>query len=116
MTDPDATTLTTTLHVDHGALTLAAGGGAAVSGSGTGTVTLVGSVAQIDTTLGNNVVYTSNYGFFGTDTLTMTSTDSGGTGAGGVQTDTDKVAINVGPSAALPQFAGYEVTSDFHLV
>lgn len=113
--DPDATTLTTTLHVDHGALALAAiGGGAAVSGSGTGTVTLVGSVAQIDATLGHNVVYTSNYGFFGTDTLTMTSTDSGG--AGGVQTDTDKVAINVTTSAAVPQFAGYEVAAGFHLV
>jgi hypothetical protein len=113
--DPDATTLTTTLHVDHGALALAAvSGGAAVSGSGTSTVSLVGSVAQIDATLGSNVVYTSNYGFFGTDTLTMTSTDSGG--AGGAQTDTDMVAINVSPSAAVPQFAGYEVASGFHLV
>jgi hypothetical protein len=115
VTDPDATTLTTTLHVDHGALALAAvSGGAAVSGSGTGTVSVADSVAQIDTTLGNNVVYTSNYGFFGTDTLTMTSTDSGG--AGGAQTDTDKVAINVSPSAAVPQFAGYEVAAGFHLV
>lgn len=102
--------MTTTLHVDHGALALAAvSGGAAVSGSGTGTVTLVGSVAQVDATLANNVVYTSHYGFFGTDTLTMTSNDGGGIGAGGVQTDTDTVAIHVGPSAALPQFAGYEV-------
>ena len=110
VTDPDAATLTTTLHVDHGALALAAvSGGAAVSGSGTGTVTLVGSVAQVDATLANNVVYTSHYGFFGTDTLTMTSNDGGGIGAGGVQTDTDTVAIHVGPSAALPQFAGYEV-------
>ena len=106
VTDPDATTLATTLHVDHGTLALTASGGTSVSGSGTGTVTLVGSVAQIDATLGNNVVYTSHYGFFGTDTLTMTSTDSGG--ASGVQTDTDRVAINVGPSAAVPQFAGYE--------
>jgi hypothetical protein len=114
VTDPDATTLPTTLHVDHGALALAAVGGTAVSGSGTGTVTLVGSVAQIDATLANNVVYTSNYGFFGTDTLTMTSTDSGG--AGGAQTDTDTVAINVSPSAAVPQFAGYEVAAGFHLV
>lgn len=115
VTDPDANTLTTTLHVDHGTLALTAAGGTSVSGSGTGTVTLVGSVAQVDATLANNVVYTSHYGFFGTDTLTMTSSDNGGTGAGGVLTDTDKIAINVGPSAALPQFAGYEVT-DFHLV
>lgn len=115
VTDPDANTLTTTLHVDHGTLALTAAGGTSVSGSGTGTVTLVGSVAQVDATLANNVVYTSHYGFFGTDTLTMTSNDNGGKGIGGVLTDTNTVAINVGPSAALPQFAGYEIT-DFHLV
>ena len=105
----DSPTLTTTLHVDHGALTLAATGGASVSGSGTGTATLIGSVAQIDAALGtaNNVVYTSHYGFVGTDTLTMTSTDNGG--AGGVKTDTDTVAIHVSPSSvAPPQFGAFE--------
>ena len=109
VTDPDANTLTTTLHVDHGTLALTAAGGTSISGSGTGTVMLMGSVAQVDATLANNVVYTSHYGFFGTDTLTMTSNDNGGKGAGGVMTDTDTVAIIVGPSAALPQFAGYEM-------
>ncbi len=94
---------------------MTAAAGTSVSGSGTGTVTLTGSVAQVDATLANNVVYTSHYGFFGTDTLTMTSSDNGGKGAGGVQTDTDTVAINVTTSAAIPQFAGFEVT-DFHLV
>jgi hypothetical protein len=112
--DPDATTLTTSLHVDHGTLTLAAVGGAAVSGSGTGTVTLVGSVAQIDATLGaaNNVIYTSHYGFFGTDTLTMNSNDGGGIGPGGVQMDTDTVAIHVSvpTNTYFPQFAAYEFT------
>ena len=110
--DPDATTLTTSLHVDHGTLTLAAVDGAAVSGSGTGTVTLVGSVAQIDATLGaaNNVIYTSHYGFYGTDTLTMNSNDGGGIGPGGVQTDIDTVAIHVSvpTNSYFPQFAAYE--------
>jgi len=95
--DPDATSLTTTLHVDHGTLTLASVGGAAVSGSGTGTVTLVGSVAQIDATLGaaNNLVYVSQAGFYGTDTLTMFSNDGGSSGSGGPKTDTDTVVISV---------------------
>jgi hypothetical protein len=95
--DPDATTLTTTLHVDHGTLTVAAVGGAAVSGSGTGTVTLVGSVAQIDATLGaaHNFVYIAQTGFGGIDTLTMISNDGGSTGSGGPKTDTDTVAISV---------------------
>ena len=108
--DPDATTMTTTLHVDHGTLALAAVGGAAVSGSGTGTVTLVGSVAQIDAALGatNNVIYTSHYGFVGTDTLIMNSNDGGGTGSGGVKTDTDTVAIHVTAPDLIPQL-GYEI-------
>jgi hypothetical protein len=115
--DPDATTLTTTLHVDHGTLTLAAVGGTAVSGSGTGTVTLAGSVAQIDATLGaaNNLVYVSQAGFYGTDTLTMFSNDGGSSGSGGPKTDTDTVAITVlagGPiSSATPPHL-----SDFHLL
>ena len=122
--DPDATTLTTTLHVDHGTLTLAAVGGTAVSGSGTGTVTLAGSVAQIDATLGaaNNLVYASQAGFYGADTLTMFSNDGGSSGSGGPKTDTDTVAITVvagGPASSAPldlhnpapQFA-----TDFHLL
>jgi hypothetical protein len=108
--DPGASSLTTALHVDHGELTLLGTGGANVSGSGSSTVTLSGSVAQIDAALGasNNLVYTSHYGFTGTDTLTMTSTDSGGFGA--AHTDTDTVAIHVSPSStAPPQFAGFEL-------
>jgi hypothetical protein len=108
--DPGASSLTTALHVDHGELTLLGTGGANVSGSGGSTVTLTGSVAQVDAALGaaNNLVYTSHYGFTGTDTLTMTSTD--GTGFGAAQTDTDTVAIHVSPSSlAPPQFAGFEL-------
>ena len=52
VSDVDAVSLTTSLHVDHGTLSVAAVGGAAVVGSGTGTVTLSGSVAQIDAALG----------------------------------------------------------------
>jgi 6-phosphogluconolactonase (cycloisomerase 2 family) len=95
VSDPDATSLTTTLHVDHGTLTVAAIGGAAVGGSGTDTVTLTGSVAQIDAALSaaNNVLYHGTL-LGGIDQLTMTSTDGGGTGTGGTLSDTDTVAIN----------------------
>jgi hypothetical protein len=115
--DPDATSLTTTLHVDHGTLTLASVGGAAVSGSGTGTVTLVGSVAQIDATLGaaHNLVYVAQTGFGGTDTLTMFSNDGGSSGSGGPKTDTDTVAISVvsgaGGYAGLPLPSAQSVAS-----
>jgi hypothetical protein len=107
VSDVDATSLTTTLHVDHGILTVgSAAGGATVGGSGTGTVTLTGSVAQIDATLAaaNDVHYQGAFGFVGADHLTMTSNDGGGTGAGGVLTDTDVVAINVASTTRPPGF------------
>jgi VCBS repeat-containing protein len=95
--DVDASSLTTTLHVDQGTLTVAAIGGAVVSGSGSSTVTLHGSVAQIDATLAasNNVLYQSGFKFSGLDHLTVTSSDGGGSGAGGPMSDIDVLDINV---------------------
>jgi VCBS repeat-containing protein len=111
--DTDAVSLTTSLHVDHGTLAVGSVGGATVSGSGTATITLAGSVAQIDATLGasNNVIYHSALSFAGIDHLTMTSNDGGSSGAGGPLSDTDVVDINVGSSSAPPHLA----YSDFHL-
>jgi hypothetical protein len=117
VSDVDAVSLTTSLHVDHGTLSVAAVGGATVIGSGTGSVTLSGSVAQIDAALGaqNNVVYHPAFDFVGTDHLTMTSNDGGGTGSGGPQTDTDVVDINAGHS--MGAFLAFSIlgSSDFHL-
>ncbi|HXO69761.1 MAG TPA: Ig-like domain-containing protein, partial [Bradyrhizobium sp.] len=117
VSDVDAVSLTTSLHVDHGTLAVAAVGGATVSGSGTGTVTLSGSVGQINAALGaqNNVVYQTAFDFAGTDHLTMTSNDGGGTGSGGPQTDTDGVDINAGHS--MGAFLAFSIlgSSDFHL-
>ena len=98
--DPDATSLTTTLHVDHGTLTVAALGGATVGGSGTDTVTLTGTVAQINAALAaaNNVIYHSVAGFAGTDALTVFTQDAGGPGSGPLS-DTDTVAIHVETSS-----------------
>jgi hypothetical protein len=97
VSDPDPTSLTTVLHVDHGTLAVAAIGGASIAGSGTATVTLTGSAAQIDAALAaaNNVLYHSVSGYFGADHLTMTSNDGGGTGIVGTLSDTDTVAIQV---------------------
>ncbi|MBR1124195.1 FG-GAP repeat protein [Bradyrhizobium lablabi] len=100
VSDVDATSLTTILHVDHGTLTVAAGY-AAVSGSGTGTVTLTGTMAEINATLANatHVTYHGAVGYAGPDTLTVT-TDDGGTGTGGPLSDVDTVSITVRPRAS----------------
>ena len=99
-----ATNITTTLSVAHGTLTVSSAGGATVSGSGTDSVTLTGSVAQINTTLAaiNNVVYKGDVDFNGSDTLTITTNDHGNTGIdpglSGTATseqDSDTVSITV---------------------
>ncbi|MBR1251022.1 cadherin-like domain-containing protein [Bradyrhizobium sp. AUGA SZCCT0169] len=88
--DADGTSLTTTLHVDHGTLSVGAFGGATVVGSGSATVTLSGSVAQINAVLGvaNNVLYHSAFDFSGVEHLTMTSSD-------GSLSDTDVLDLSV---------------------
>jgi hypothetical protein len=88
--DAGAGTLTTTLSVAHGILTIASAGGAAVVGSGTASVTLTGTLAEINTTLAAtaNVTYAPAHDFFGLDTLTVQSND-------GLLTDIDVVPIQV---------------------
>jgi Ca2+-binding RTX toxin-like protein len=96
--DASPSTLTVTLSVAHGTLTVATVGGGAptLTGSGTATVTLTGTAAQINTSLsGSNVTYFPTGNYSGSDTLTMTTSDLGHTGTGGVKTDTDTVAISV---------------------
>jgi hypothetical protein len=97
VSDPDSSVLTTHLHVDNGVLNVGAvGGGAVISGNGSATVTLTGSVAQIDATLAaaNNVLYHTNLSSQGTDHLTMTTSD-------GLLADTDTVLINVAGGAPI---------------
>ena len=94
--DFGAGVITTTLALQFGILTLAASGGAAIDHNGTDTVTLTGTLAQINAALaGNNVVYSAPVDFFGTDTLTMFTNDNGNTGQGGPLTDTDRVTIHL---------------------
>ena len=97
--DPDvgSGTMTTTLSAAHGTVTVASAGGATVGGSGTATVTLTGTLAQINATLAaaDNVIYRGSQGYFGSDTLTVTTSDDGNTGSGGLLADTDGITINI---------------------
>src|SRR5262249_31929253 len=81
--NPATQSMTTTLAVVNGTLTVAPAGGAGVAGSGTTTVTLTGTTNQINTTLGaaGNIVYKGAPNYFGSDTLTVTTNDNGNTGS-----------------------------------
>ncbi len=104
ISDADATgaPLTTTLSVLHGTLTVASAGGAAVTGSGTGTVTLTGTVAEINATLAaaDNIVYKAAPEFSGRDTLTVHTDDGGNAGTSAT------VPITVTPVADAPTLSG----------
>ena len=89
-TDP----IVATLSVSYGTLNMASGSGAAIIGDGTSSVTVTGSVAQINAAL-YDMTYISNAGYTGSDTLNVSVDDQGHTGFGGTQTDSDSVAITV---------------------
>ena len=85
---------TVTLTVGHGVLTLASTAGLSVTGDGTGSVNLTGTVANINAAL-DGLSYSPEQDFNGADTLTITADDNGNSGAGGSQTATASVPINV---------------------
>lgn len=86
--------ISTTVSVSHGLLTAVTTGAATVSNNGTASVTISGTAAQVNLAL-NGLSYAPVSHFFGADTLTITSSDGGYNGTGGVKTDVDTVTINV---------------------
>jgi hypothetical protein len=71
--DVDSTTLTVTLAVDHGTLTLASTAGLTATGNGTAAVTLSGSISDLNAALAG-LVYQGNVHYSGSDTLGITAT------------------------------------------
>ena len=89
-----------TLSAGSGKLTAstgAAGGltAAQISGNGTGSVVLGGTLAAVNATLGSGVTYLGNLNFNGADVLTVVADDLGNTGAGGALADTKVISIKV---------------------
>ncbi|RKJ91880.1 retention module-containing protein [Aeromonas veronii] len=91
------------LRVEHGVLTLMGATGAVmVQGAGTSEITLMGSLADLNQLLASNLHYEPAKDFWGEDTLTVTTSDQGNTGAGGPLSDTDQVTITVTPEPDMP--------------
>ena len=104
VTDADVnTTLTTVISVAAGTGTVAVttGGGATITGDGSNSVQIVGTVAQVQAALAS-VTYTptANANGAGYATLTISSTDNGT----GTLNDTDTVTINVTAINDVPSF------------
>src|SRR5439155_24240691 len=118
--DPDAApqNVSVALSVAHGTLDVRTdvGGGvdaAHVSGDTTGTVTLLGTPTQINTTLAssNGLIYHGNLNYTGPDTLTVHTDDLGHTGTGGALTDTDPVSITVNAAAPSNTLSATQTTT-----
>ena len=114
LADPDAGAddLSLVLAVGGGKLTVrtdVSGGVTTAVGNGTSSVTIVGSLAKINATLGatNGLLYNSN-GFVATSTtLTLNADDLGHTGSGGSQTDSASITINLNSPPVVTTSAGH---------
>ena len=99
--DAGSGSMSVTLAVTEGTLTVTAGtSGAVVTNSGTSSVTITGTVAQINDLLSTNATSTVSYSD-NTDTpsasatLTLTTHDNGNTGTGGDLVSSDTATINI---------------------
>jgi VCBS repeat-containing protein len=93
--DPANDAIEVTLAVTLGTINVTAGPGVTVSGNNSNQVVLTGTQNALNATFSamNGVTYSP--GPSGIDTLTMTTSDLGNTGAGGAQQDSDIVLITV---------------------
>ena len=98
MADADGTLATVRVTVTNGIANVTLAGAATISAgaNGTTTLTLSGTMADINATL-NGLRYTPTAGYTGAATLTLLSTDST------AQTDSDVVNITVAAVASLPR-------------
>ena len=100
--NPALQTVSVTLSVTKGVLTLLTNvtnglTAGEVTGNGTATVTISGTLNEINATLAatNGLLFTGNANINGTDTLTVVTNDGGGTGSGGALSDTDFYTITI---------------------
>ncbi|WP_231730716.1 Ig-like domain-containing protein [Photobacterium aquimaris] len=92
--------MTVELSVEHGQLAIAAGvdtSGLTITDNGDGKLVISGDIDKINTLLDAGIKYTGDENFNGSDQLTMTTSDNGNVGSGGVLTDVSTVDITVTP-------------------
>ncbi len=96
--DAASASLRIDMTVSSGVITVTTGTGiSSITGSGTGSVVIVGTLSGLQTlfTTANRVTYRGNTNFTGTDTLVVTLNDQGKTGSGGAKTASASAPITV---------------------
>jgi VCBS repeat-containing protein len=92
--DAGGNAIQVTLTATNGTLAVGSTTGLTVIGNGTSTVQIVGSISAINAGL-DGTTFVPNSNFNGPASITVTTNDLGNSGAGGPQTDTDTININV---------------------
>ena len=112
VSDVDASTLEVSLTIGQGTLQFG------TAGTPSSSLTATGTISSINNQL-STLIYDPTDTFIGDDTLTMTTSDLGQSGAGGTLTDTDTVTLTVTPPqvpfAANDSFSADEGTGPFVL-
>ncbi|MBV7414747.1 retention module-containing protein [Aeromonas sp. sif2433] len=104
--DAGSAPLSMVLRVEHGVLTLlGAAGAVSVQGAGTGEITLVGSLTDLNSLINGSLHYEPAKDFWGQDNLTITTSDQGNSGSGGALTDSTQVGITVTAEADAPHLS-----------
>ena len=98
--DAGASVLESVISTTVGTLTATPGSGATVTGDNSNSVTIAGTLTQINAAL-NGLDFNPG-GTPGSATITLTTDDQGNTGVGGAQTDTDAIAVTISPPNAIP--------------
>ncbi|MBV6631926.1 MAG: DUF4347 domain-containing protein [Alphaproteobacteria bacterium] len=102
--DADGGTVTTTVSVTSGDGTFSTTGAATITGDNTNSIQLVGSVADVNTTLGN-LVYTPAVDAAFAQTVTVLTND-------GTDTDSDTFTVNVTDRPTLINLDGGSISSN----
>jgi hypothetical protein len=107
--DADGADETLTLSVLHGALALATIAGLTIDagGNGTNSITVTGTLAELNATL-DGLVYEPAANFNGADTLEISVSDNGNSGSGGPRTAATAVAISITAVNDAPVLAGLD--------
>jgi hypothetical protein len=92
--------LSTVLSVASGTIMVGVVSGATITGNGTGSVTIGGNAAAITSAL-SSASYTGDSNFYGSDTLSMTTTDTVDNRSTGAETATITVTDTTTPSESL---------------
>src|SRR4029077_21272445 len=96
ISDVDGAATTSKLTVSSGTLNASLAGGATISAgaNNSSTLTLSGTLAQINAALAT-VSYQGNLNFNGADSLQIVTNDLGNTGTPGALSDTDSIGITI---------------------